>query len=104
MLCFRTRKPVYWYTGSVKTTVELPADLVREIKIRAAKQDRRLKDVMADLLRRGLSQEVEPQERTRRRVRLPLVRTTRAARPEDMAPERLDAILLDQETPVATER
>jgi hypothetical protein len=39
---------------SVKTTIDLPADLVREIKLRAVHEGRKLKDVAAELLKRGL--------------------------------------------------
>ncbi len=38
----------------MKTTLDLPDDLMREMKIRAATQGKKLKDVMADTLRSGL--------------------------------------------------
>ena len=38
----------------MKTTLELPDDLMRDIRVRAAQSDRRLKDVVEELLRRGL--------------------------------------------------
>lgn len=38
----------------MKTTLDLPDDLMREVKIRAATQGKKLKDVMADTLRSGL--------------------------------------------------
>jgi plasmid stability protein len=38
----------------VKTTLDLPDELMRAIKIRAVKANRRLKDEVAHLLRRGL--------------------------------------------------
>lgn len=41
----------------MKTTLELPDDLVREIKLRAVMQDRAFKDLVAELLRRSLSAE-----------------------------------------------
>lgn len=41
----------------MKTTLELPDRLMREVKIRAAQTDRKLKDVVADLIARGLAQE-----------------------------------------------
>ena len=40
----------------MKTTLDLPDDLVREVKIRAVRENRKLKDAIADLLRLGLSQ------------------------------------------------
>ena len=39
----------------MKTTLELPDELMREIKILAAREDRKLKDVVPELLRRGLA-------------------------------------------------
>lgn len=39
----------------MKTTVDLPDDLLRAVKIRAAKDNRRLKDVLAEVILRGLS-------------------------------------------------
>lgn len=44
---------------TVKTTLELPDRLMREVKIRAAQTDRKLKDVVADLIARGLAHERE---------------------------------------------
>ena len=38
----------------MKTTLDLPDDLMREVKIRAAQQGKKLKDMMADTLRSGL--------------------------------------------------
>ncbi|OOO03526.1 MAG: Antitoxin VapB41 [Chromatiales bacterium USCg_Taylor] len=46
----------------MKTTLELPDRLMREVKIRAAQTDRKLKDTIADLIARGLAEErLEPQ-------------------------------------------
>lgn len=39
----------------MKMTLDLPPGLVREMKLRAVNEHRKLKDVAADLLRRGLS-------------------------------------------------
>jgi hypothetical protein len=40
----------------VKTTVDLPNDLVREIKLRPVNEGRKMKEVVTDLLRFGLDQ------------------------------------------------
>ena len=40
--------------GSVKTTLDLPNDLVREVKLRAVNEGKKLKEVISDLLRQGL--------------------------------------------------
>ena len=80
----------------MKTTLELPDELMREIKIRAAREDRKLKDLIAELLRRGLDGEDEA--RLRHRVKFPLIRTAHPAAPgEELTPERVHQILLDQE-------
>src|SRR5437899_1894814 len=39
----------------MKTTLDLPADLVRQVKLEALNEGKKLKDAVADLLRRGLS-------------------------------------------------
>ena len=39
----------------MKTTFDLPTDLVRELKLRAVHEGRKLKEVAADLLKRGLA-------------------------------------------------
>ena len=39
----------------MKTTFDLPPELVRELKLRAVHEGRKLKDVAADLLKRGLA-------------------------------------------------
>ncbi len=85
----------------MKTTLELPDDLMRTIKIRAVEENRKLKDTIADLLRRGLSQEpVEPTS-VRNRVRLPLVQCAHEAHPgEEMTPERVAEVLLEEEAEV----
>lgn len=41
----------------MRTTIDLPDDLAREVKIRAVEETRKLNDVFADLLRRALAEE-----------------------------------------------
>lgn len=87
----------------MKTTLDLPDELVREIKIRAVRENRTLKDLITDLLRRGLAQPLEGSGRVRSRVELPLVQCAHAAHPqEEMTPDRVARVLLDDETPGAT--
>ena len=38
----------------MKTTLELPDALLRRVKVRAAETDRKLKDVVAELIEKGL--------------------------------------------------
>jgi len=81
----------------MKTTLEIPDELMRAVKIRAVEEDKKLKDTVADLLRKGLSQPpTDPQ--IRHRVKLPLIRTSHPAKPgEELTPERISEILLEQE-------
>ena len=85
----------------MKMTLDLPDDLMRTIKIRAAKENRKLKDAIADLLRSGLSRKPVKQKIVRKRVRLPLVRCAHEARPgnfgAEMSPERVAEILLAED-------
>jgi plasmid stability protein len=47
-------EPALWFYG-MKTTLELPDELMRAVKIRAAERNQRLKDVVADALRAALA-------------------------------------------------
>ena len=47
----------------MKMTLDLPPGLVREMKLRAVNEHRKLKDIAADLLRRGLSAKPFPEIR-----------------------------------------
>ena len=82
----------------MKTTLDLPDDLMREIKVRAAREDRKLKDLIAELLRKGLTEETERRPKAGRRVKLPLIQTKHPASPgEELTPERVHEILIQQE-------
>ncbi|MHB8492258.1 MAG: antitoxin [Solirubrobacteraceae bacterium] len=83
----------------MKTTLELPDELLRAVKVRAAREDRRLKDVTADLLRHGLAvAERVADPALPRRVRLPLVHCAHEASPDGQAtPERVAEILIADE-------
>jgi len=41
--------------GCMKTTLDLPDALVKQVKLRALREGRKLKDAVADLLRKGLA-------------------------------------------------
>ena len=82
----------------MKTTLDLPDDLMRAVKIRAVEENRRLKDTIAELLRRGLAREAGVPPTVRKRVTLPLVECAHEARRgEEMTPERVAQILLEEE-------
>ena len=50
----------------MKTTLDLPDDLLKEIKLRAVHERRKLRDEVADLLRLGLAAVNGPHARTKR--------------------------------------
>ena len=49
----------------MKTTIELPDDLVTEVKIEAARQHKKLKELMPELVRAGLRANVRAPARSR---------------------------------------
>ena len=73
----------------MKTTIDLPPDLVREMKLLAVHEGRKLKDVAADLLKRGLS---AGQTKSRSTTRRDFLLSAPEAAPE-MTPERIRQIL-----------
>jgi hypothetical protein len=82
----------------VKTTLELPDDLMRTVKIRAAREDRTLKDVIAELLQRGLESPSVDDRQPGHRVVLPLILGTSPADPADeVTPDRAAELLLADE-------
>ena len=88
--------------GTVKTTLELPDDLLKEIRLRAVHENRRIKDVVADALRRGLAT-TEPGAAIRHKVKLPLIDSHPAAPGDEMTPDRIAEILIDQDAQWALE-
>jgi hypothetical protein len=84
----------------MRTTLDLPDHLMREAKVRAARENRRLKDLMAELVRKGLRATDDNQDRgPARRVTLPIVQCAHRARPDDeLTPDRVSEILLADET------
>ena len=94
----------------MKTTLDLPNDLIREIKLRAVYQDKNVKDVATELLRLGLrtatqSLDVPPPPRPQVEIQsngLPLIRSTGSA-VEAPAARMTTAQLLALETETLTQ-
>lgn len=81
----------------MKTTLDLPDDLLRDVKMRAVRDKRKLKDAVADLLRQGLAREPGATKKLRR-VQLPLVQCAHRADPRaEITPRRAAAILIADE-------
>ena len=64
------RKPAFWKSGSMKTTLDLPDELMREVKIRAVHERKKLKDTIAELLRSGLSANKAPRIKIPKPIKL----------------------------------
>lgn len=85
----------------MKTTIDLPDDLLRTVKIRAVQENKKLKDLVAELLRRGLADQPST-PCSPFRVQLPLVECSPVDRAAgDLTPERVAGILVDQEVDAA---
>lgn len=93
-----------WEAGPMKTTMDLPDELIREVKLRAVVQGRTVKDLVAEFLRQGLG--MEPIGRTKNRPAssmvkigakgLPVIRCTKNAPATRMGVAKL--LALEQET------
>jgi plasmid stability protein len=87
-----------WKVGSVKTTLDLPSDLIREMKLRAAHEGRKLRDVATEIFRRGLAQPSPQGETVRKRVKLPLIECGNPVTPaSELTTDQLAEVLLKQE-------
>lgn len=81
----------------MKITLDLPEDLIREVKLRAVLQRRTVKDLVADFIRQGLGMTAAPNRVTPpvdSRVQiddlgLPTIRCTSGGPAEEMSVEQL---------------
>jgi plasmid stability protein len=65
------RKPDFWeYGGVMKTTLDLPDALMRAVKIRAVHEHKKLKDTIAELIRKGIAASESPRPKLRKPVKL----------------------------------
>src|SRR5436190_24165009 len=53
--CCIDRKQTFWESGFMKTTLDLPDALMREVKIRAVHERKKLKDAIAEFIRKGMA-------------------------------------------------
>ena len=81
----------------MKTTLDLPEDLVRRMKLRAVREGRKLKDVASEVVRRGLAAPSAGESVTGTRVELPLIVCERAAPEAELNPEQIAEVLTSQE-------
>jgi hypothetical protein len=94
----------------MKTTVDLPDDLVKELKLRAIHEGKKLKDTVADMLRVGLAAprgsggsggsrtKQRAVVRNDRKTGTPVIQCPRAApRGKELTPDRASQILISRE-------
>lgn len=82
----------------MKTTLELPDELMSEVRVRAAKEGRKLKDLVTELIRSGLERETRPGGSPGPRPALPLIECAHPAGPgEEMTADRVAQVLSDQD-------
>ena len=82
----------------MKTTIDLPEDLVREMKFRAVREGRKLRDVAEEVFRRGLAAPaISRGSGGRHRVSLPIIPTPAGAKPFDLSGERLLELEMEAE-------
>ena len=94
---------VLCFSASMKTTLDLPDDLMREVKVLAAQSDRKLKDLLAELLRNGMAKSKKTSSGPiRNRISLPLVDCGKPGA-IDLSSEQIDQALLEQENASANE-
>ena len=88
-----------WKVVSVKTTLDIPDDLLRSMKMRAVQEGRKFKDVAAEIFRRGLAQpNVAMNSSGKQRVKLPLIQCRHAADSQaTLTPDQVADVLLKQE-------
>lgn len=93
------RKLESWKAGYMKTTIDLPEDLVREMKFRAVREGRKLRDVAEEVFRRGLAvPPVSSGSGERRRVSLPIIPTPAGAKPFDLSGDRFLELEMEAES------
>lgn len=74
----------------MRTTVEIPDEIYRELKIKAAREGKTVREIVLQ----GLQQELENNEKSRpiRKLKLPLIRSSRPGT-LDLTNEQIDDIL-----------
>ncbi|MCX6880737.1 MAG: hypothetical protein NTW21_44070, partial [Verrucomicrobia bacterium] len=84
---------------SVKTTLDIPDDLLRSMKMQAVQERRKFNDVAVEIFRRGLAQpKPAANSVVRQRVELPLIQCRHPADPSaTLTPDQVAKVLLKQE-------
>lgn len=78
----------------MKMTFDLPADVVQRLKLKAAQEGLKLKDLIAEACRSFLSKPAAPKRRKSATSPFPIFKRGRPARPgQELSPEKVDEIL-----------
>ncbi len=80
----------------MKTTLDLPEELVREMKIRAASQGRKLREVATEVIRNGLTTHTPIRKAAEKRIKFPILKCESSAT-RQFTHEELDEILFQTE-------
>lgn len=91
----------------MKTTVDLPDELLQRVKVRAVMRHRRLKDTVAELLRLGLGvdePDADARKPTRAAITVPLFECSADAPASHMTVEELVALSTDAQAGEDLER
>ena len=86
----------------MKTTLDLPDDLMSEVKVLAAQSDRKLKDLLAELLQNGMAKSKKRPPPHQNGISLPL---DDCGKPGaiDLSSEQIDQELLQKENASAND-
>jgi hypothetical protein len=82
---------------SMRTTIDLPDDLFRQAKAKAALDGLRLKDLITRFVEQGLRQEALPSTAPRRRSEMPVARVATGRTLPDLTSAEIHRILEDEE-------
>ena len=83
----------------MKTTIDIPDDLLRSMKMRAVQEGRKFKDVAVEIFRRGLARpKLAADAVGSQRVKLPLIQCRHPADSKTpLTPDQVAEVLLQQE-------
>jgi len=87
----------------MKTTLDLPDALMKQVKLRAVREGRKLKDTVAELLHIGLAESRKPKPSGTAKpvmdksLGIPVLMGCKATPETEMTPDRVAEILLRQE-------
>ncbi len=84
----------YGYLSGMKMTFDLPADIAQRLKVKAAEEGLKLKDLIAEACRMLLDEPRKPKSEKSKQSPFPLFKGGKPAKPsEEMTPERVAEIL-----------